>query len=152
MTATTVPHPYDDAQFYDGVPLRRLVAFVIDVIVATVLMGAIAIIGFIAGFLTLGLGWVVAFLLFISADFLYRWVTISGSSATWGMAACGIELRDRLGQRLDAGQALVHTAAYYVSVALGIPILLNLLVMIISPHRRLIHDFLLGTVMINRPA
>ena len=150
-TTDTVPSPYEDAQFYAGVPVRRLVAFVIDVCIAALLMTVIVVVGFVVGFLTFGLGWIVAFLLFIAADFLYRWLTISADSATWGMAIAGIELRDRRGERLDAGQALVHTGAYYVTVALGIPILLNLLVMFISPHRRLIHDFLLGTVMINRP-
>lgn len=150
-TTATLPSPYEDEQFYAGVPARRLFAFVIDFCIVALLMTAIAIVGLVVGFLTLGLGWLVAFLLFISADFLYRWLTISASSATWGMALTGIELRDRRGERLDAGQALMHTAAYYVTVALGIPIILNLLVMFVSPHRRLIHDFLLGTVMINRP-
>ena len=152
MSSTaTIPSPYEDEQFYAGVPLRRFVAFVIDVCITAVLMALIVVVGLVAGFLTFGLGWIVAFLLFLSADFLYRWLTISADSATWGMALAGIELRDRQGERLDAGQALVHTAAYYVTVALGVPILLNLLVMFLSPHRRLIHDFLLGTVAINRP-
>lgn len=149
--STTVPSPYEDTQFYEGVAFRRFVAFLIDVCITALVMAVIAVVGFVAGFLTFGLGWLVAFLLFVSADFLYRWLTIGASSATWGMAICGIELRDRLGQRLDPGQALVHTAAYYISLALGIPILLNLFIMLISPHRRLIHDFVLGTVMINRP-
>lgn len=149
--STTIPCPHDDAQFYEGVAIRRLVAFLIDVCISALIMTAIAVVGFVAGFLTFGLGWIVAFLLFVSADFLYRWMTISAGSATWGMVICGIELRDRRGERLDPGQALVHTAAYYISVALGVPILLNLLIMIVSPHRRLIHDFVLGTVMINRP-
>ena len=151
MTTATVPSPYDDAQFYDGVPLRRLIAFGIDFAITALIMTVIVVVGFIAGLLTFGLGWIIAFLAFISADFIYRWMTISSNSATWGMALCGIELRDARGERLDAGQALVHTAAYYISVALGVPILLNMLIVIVSPHRRLIHDFLLGTVMINRP-
>lgn len=147
----TLPSPYEDEQFYAGVPARRLFAFLIDVCVSVVLMGLIAVVGLVIGFLTLGLGWLVAFLLFISADFLYRWLTISAHSATWGMVLTGIELRDRRGEPLDPGQALAHTAAYYVTVALGIPVILNLVVMFVSPHRRLIHDFLLGTAAINRP-
>lgn len=157
MTDATIhqaglPSPYEDAQFYEGVAVRRLVAFVIDVVISTLLMVMIAVVGLIAGFLTFGLGWLVAIPLFLAADFLYRWITISSDSATWGMAVCGIELRDQRGERLDAGQALVHTGAYYGLAALGIPIVLNLLVMFVSPHRRLLHDFLLGTAMINRPA
>ncbi len=155
MSSTaTVPSPYEDAQFYAGVPVRRLFAFLIDVCIAMLLMAVIVVVGFVVGFFTFGLGWLVAFLLFVSADFLYRWLTISANSATWGMTLTGIELRDRRGERLDPGQALVHTAAFYV-VGVGgliaIPIILNLLVMFLSPHRRLIHDFLLGTVAINRP-
>lgn len=148
----TVPSPYEDAQFYDGVPLRRFFAFCVDSVIIFFILAAIVVIGFIVGLVTFGLGWVIAIGLFFSADFLYRWLTIASGSATWGMAACGIELRDMRGERLDAGQALVHTAAYYVSLVLAVPILLNLFIMFVSPHRRLIHDFLLGTVMINRPA
>ena len=153
-TIATVPSPYEDEQFYAGVPARRLVAFLIDLVIAAVLMTLIVVVGAIVGFFTFGLGWLVAALLFVSADFLYRWLTISAGSATWGMAISGIELRDRRGERLDPGQAFVHTAAFYV-VGIGgliaVPIILNLLVMFLSPHRRLIHDFLLGTVAINRP-
>lgn len=151
-TVATVPSPYEDAQFYDGVMIRRLAAFFVDVVISTLLMTMIATVGLVAGFLTFGLGWLVAIPLFIAADFLYRWLTITADSATWGMALCGIELRDRQGERLDGGQALVHTAAYYILAALGIPLLINLLVPLLSPHRRLLHDYALGTVMINRPA
>ena len=150
-TTATVPSPYEDEQFYAGVPLRRLAAFVIDVVIAGLLMAVIAVVGLVVGFFTFGLGWLVAFALLVSADFLYRWLTISADSATWGMALTGIELRDSRGERLDAGQALVHTVAYYATVMLGVPLILNLVVIFLSPHRRLIHDFLLGTVAINRP-
>ncbi len=153
-TTATLPSPFEDAQFYDGVVARRLFAFLIDVVIASILMGIIVVVGLIVGFFTFGLGWLLAALLFVSADFLYRWLTIAASSATWGMALTGIELRDRRGERLDAGQAFVHTAAFYV-VGVGgmiaIPMILNLVVPFLSPHRRLIHDFLLGTVAINRP-
>lgn len=156
MTATTVPHPYDDAQFYDGVPLRRLMAFCLDVIISFLVVGALIAVFFVLGFLTFGLGWLVMLALLAAGDFLYRWLTIAGNSATWGMSICGIELRDRRGERLDAGQALVHTLGYYAVLVfivggLGIPLLITLLTVFFSPHGRLIHDFLLGTVMINRP-
>ena len=153
-TTATVPSPYEDEQFYSGVVGRRLFAFVVDVVIASLLMGIIVFVGLIVGFFTFGLGWLLAALLFVSADFLYRWLTIAANSGTWGMTLTGIELRDRRGERLDAGQAFVHTAAFYV-VGVGgmiaIPLLLNLVVPFLSPHRRLIHDFLLGTVAINRP-
>lgn len=153
-TTATVPSPYDDAQFYDGVVARRLFAFLIDVCIATLLMAIIVVVGLVVGFFTFGLGWLVAFLLCVSADFLYRWLTIAAGSATWGMTLTGIELRDRRGERLDPGQAFVHTGAFYVvgfGGLIAIPLILNLVVPFLSPHRRLIHDYLLGTVAINRP-
>ena len=153
-TSATIPSPYEDEQFYAGVPARRFVAFLIDLVIAALLMTLIVVVGAVVGFLTFGVGWLIAALLFVAADFLYRWLTISTGSATWGMTLAGIELRDRRGERLDVGQAFVHTAAFYavgVGGLIAIPIILNLLVMFLSPHRRLIHDFLLGTVAINRP-
>ena len=154
-TTATLPSPYEDTQFYDGVVARRLFAFVIDVVIVTLLLTLIVLVGFVVGFLTFGLGWIVAALLFVSADFLYRWLTIAASSGTWGMLLTGIELRDRRGERLDPGQAFVHTGAFYVvgfGGMIAIPLILNLLVPFLAPHRRLIHDYLLGTVAINRPA
>ncbi|MEM7506350.1 MAG: RDD family protein [Pseudomonadota bacterium] len=147
----SLPDPAADRQFYDGVPLRRLVAFVIDMIVIVALMALVALSGVILGFFTAGLGFVLAILLFFATGFAYRFILISQRSATLGMMALGIELRDRTGEKLDAPTSLVHTAGFYVTLMFPFLMVIGWLLMLTSPYRRLGHDILPGTTAINRP-
>lgn len=146
-----LPNPLDDPQFYQGVPLRRLIAFVIDLVIVAVLMVLVMVLGAVLGLFTAGLATLIGFVLFFFTGFLYRYMLISQRSATLGMQAVGIELRDRAGQRLDAPTTLVHTAGFYVSMMFPLLMIVGWAVMIATPHRRLMHDLLPGTVAINKP-
>lgn len=147
----SLPDPVADPQFYDGVPLRRAVAFLIDLVIVASLMALVLVSGVILGFFSAGLGFVVAVMLFFVTGFGYRYLLISQRSATLGMIAAGIELRDRLGEKLDAPTTLVHTAGFYVTMMFPLLLVIGWLLMLGSPHRRLAHDILPGTTAINRP-
>ncbi|MBY8975175.1 RDD family protein [Rhodobacteraceae bacterium NNCM2] len=147
----SLPDPHHDPQFYEGVPARRFVAFVIDSIIIAVLMGLILVAAMIVGFLTLGLGWIVGLGLFFVTGFLYRVFFLSQNSATLGMGFVGIEIRDRTGEPLDPPTALVHTAGYYITTMFPLLLVGGWALMFASPHRRLLHDWLPGTAAINRP-
>jgi len=146
-----VPDPERDPQFYDGVPLRRLVAFVIDSVLILLLMWVIGLVGMLVGVLTLGLALPVFAVLFMSAGFFYRWLLIAQQSATIGMAMTGIELRRADGERLDGVTAFLHTGGFYVCLAVFVLMIASIVIMFGSAHRRMLHDLVLGTVMINRP-
>ena len=147
-----VPDPLHDRQFYEGVPMRRLVAFFIDLGVILVLWCVVLVVGLLVSILTLGLGTPLAAAVFAATGFLYRWVMLAERSATIGMLITGIEVRDAGGDRLNPVIAFLHVAGFYASVFLTPLLVIGWFLMLSSPYRRLLHDLVLGTVVINRPA
>lgn len=147
-----VPDPVHDSQFYDGVPIRRFVAFGIDLTVIIALWCIVLIIGVVVSILTLGLGTPLAVALFSATGFLYRWIMLAQCSATLGMILTGIEVRGPSGAPVDPVMAFLHVAGFYVSVFLTPLLVIGWFLMALSPYRRLLHDLVLGTVVINRPA
>jgi uncharacterized RDD family membrane protein YckC len=147
-----VPDPVIDGQFYDGVPMRRLVAFCIDLVVILGLWCVVLVVGLLISILTLGLGTPLAAAVFAATGFIYRWVMLIERSATLGMILTGIEVRDATGERLNPIVAFLHVAGFYVSVFATPLLVIGWFLMATSPYRRLLHDLFLGTVVINRPA
>lgn len=139
------PDPFEHAEFYDGVTVKRGLAWVIDMLLVSVLTGLVVL-------LTLFTGLLILPAIFLGVDFLYRWVSLSRKSATPGMRLMGILFLDRFGQRLDAGTALLHTLGYYLS---GLTLLVQVIsigLMFISSRGQGLTDHILGTVAINRPS
>lgn len=140
-----LPDPYSQPQFYDGVPLRRLIAWCIDSLLILALSALVVVFTFFVG----------AFiwpLLYLVIGFAYRFVTIANGSATWGMRFAGVELRDALGARLDPGMALAHTAGYTISMALPVLQVISVVMMLTGARKQGLTDAVLGTVALNRRA
>ena len=152
MTTMTAPDPALDGQFYDGVPARRFVAFCIDAAIVLAIWVVVLVLGLFFTLVTLGAAAPLMVLAAASADFLYRWFTLSEGSATLGMRLTGIEIRTAAGSRLDPAAAFLHVAGFYLSVFFTPLLVLGWILMAASPHRRLLHDAVLGAVAINRPA
>lgn len=143
-----IPDPHRDPQFYQGVPLRRFVAFLIDTAVITVLclLGAIILVLF-----TFGLGAVLLPLAFVGTAFVCRWLPLSRNSATLGMVLTGVEVRDARGDYLTPQLAALHTAAF-MGTLMFLPLaIIGWIMMAGSPTRRALHDTFLETVVINKP-
>ncbi|MEM7267988.1 MAG: RDD family protein [Pseudomonadota bacterium] len=140
-----LPDPDGDPQFYRGVAVKRLFAFLIDVIIV---WGAALIIGF----LTLGVAFlIIGFVVFV-IDLMYRAISLSNSSATLGMAMVGIELRTYTGERFNMGMALSHTILFYGMLMFIVVQLISVIMMGGGRYGRGLHDLILGSTMINRPA
>jgi uncharacterized RDD family membrane protein YckC len=130
------------SRLYDGVPLRRGLAWLIDMVIIGVLSALIlpftAFTGiFFFPFLMLVVG------------FLYRWGSIAAASATWGMAVTGIRLRDSHAQDLGAGLAFAHTLGYSLSVAIAPLQLISVVLMLVTARGQGLTDLLLGTEAVN---
>jgi uncharacterized RDD family membrane protein YckC len=140
-----LPDPATQADFYADIPLKRLLAWIVDA--AVILLLCLVALPF-----TAFLGLFFFPLLWLVLGFLYRWTTLASRSATWGMRLVAIEFRDRTGGRFDAGTALLHTLIY--SVAMGTFVLqaLSVALILISERRQSLADHLLGSVAINRAA
>jgi len=151
------PHAYDpiaNPELFTGVLSRRLVAFFIDVIIIAVPVVAAAIFIFLFGIVTLGLGWLLFWLLSPASviwALAYYGLTMGGAaSATIGMRAMDLEIRTWYGAPAYFLLGAVHAVVYWVSISVLTPLIL--LVGLFNTRRRLLHDMLVGTVVINNPA
>lgn len=140
-----LPDPSRQPQFYDGVPMKRLIAWFID----SILILALAM---IAVLLTAFAGLLIWPLLYLTIGFAYRVVTIANGSATWGMRFAGIELRDAAGARLAPGLALAHTAGFTISCTVPVLQVISVAMMLTGARGQGLTDAVLGTVALNRRA
>ncbi|MEO0391392.1 MAG: RDD family protein [Pseudomonadota bacterium] len=140
-----LPDPDRQPEFYTGVPLKRLLAWIIDMVLIVGL--AVLIIPFTA---FTGLFFFPALVAIIG--FLYRLITLTGGSATWGMRFAGIELRTAAGQRLDLSAAFLHTLGYTVSLTIAPLQLVSVAMMLLTDRGQGLSDMVLNTAMLNRRA
>jgi uncharacterized RDD family membrane protein YckC len=137
-----LPDPRYQQEFYDGVTAKRGIAWMIDVVV-------ISIITLLVSTFTI-VGLFILPLMYATISFLYRWLTIAGGSATPGMRVMAIELRDSYGQRLNGGQALLHTVGYFVTMTTVLLQLGSIGAMFATDRGQGLSDLVLGTVALNR--
>ncbi|MDT0683751.1 RDD family protein [Roseicyclus sp. F158] len=140
---TGLPDPEDEAEFYADVPLKRLIAWIVD----TALIAVLVVLGAV---LTLFIGLFFLPVLWFTISFAYRGLTIMRSSATPGMRLMGIELLDKDGARLSSIDAWAHTGLYAMSIAFVSPQVISLVTMAVTPRGKSLVDMLLGTAMVNR--
>jgi uncharacterized RDD family membrane protein YckC len=143
--------PLARPELFDGVLPRRLLAFLVDAVLIGLLTIPLAVLNVFLGILTLGLSWFL-FPVFIPLVALgYNALTMGGpASATPGMRLFGLEMRVWDGQRMYALLAALHAVVFWFSIYLLTPLVL--LVGLFSERRQLLHDLLLGTVLVDRKA
>jgi uncharacterized RDD family membrane protein YckC len=108
---------------------------------------------FVFGIVTLGLGWALYWLLppaSVLWAIVYYGASVGGArSATIGMRVMDLEMRTWYGAPAYFVLGAVHAIAFWLSVSALTPFIL--LVAFFNPRRRLLHDIVLGTVIINNP-
>jgi len=143
--------PLVNPEYFDGVLGRRILAFLIDLTIVTVPVILVSFLILVFGILTLGLGWMLFWLLSpatILWAVLYFGLTLGGpASATLGMRAVGLEMHTIYGAPMSFLIAATHVVLFWISVSALTPFVL--LVAFFNARRRLVHDFLLGTVVVN---
>ena len=140
-----LPDPDRQPQFYESVPAKRLLAWIVD----TVLILALCIVAVV---LTAFVGLFIWPLLYLTIGFAYRVITLANGSATLGMRFVGIEFRDTEGARLDMPLALMHTTGTTISFALPILQVISVVMMLTSSRGQGLTDTIIGTVALNRRA
>jgi len=148
------PHAYDpvrNPELFEGVLPRRVVAFLIDVVIIMTPVAAAVVFIILLGLVTFGLGWVLLPLLYpatvIWALLYYGFTFGSPASATLGMRAMQIEMRTWYGAPCYFVLGAAHAVAFYVSITALTPLVL--LVCFFNERHRLLHDIVLGTIVIN---
>src|SRR3989440_1754729 len=151
------PHAYDpvaNPELFEGVLARRCIAFVIDVVIIAIPVLFAAVFIFIFGLVTLGLGWVLYWLLSPAAviwAICYYGLTFgSPASATIGMRVMDLEMRTWYGAPAYFVLGAAHAVVFWLSVSFLTPLIL--LVALFNARRRLLHDMVVGTIVIINPA
>ena len=154
MSLDIKPHAYDPAtqpELFEGVLARRVIAFLIDLVILAVPVVLAAVFIFFFGIVTLGLGFALYWLLpagTIIWALVYFGTTLGGpNSATIGMRVMDIEMRTWYGAPAYFVLGAVHAIAFWFSVSAFTPFIL--LVAFFNERHRLLHDIVLGTVVIN---
>lgn len=140
-----LPDPRTQPEFYADVPMKRLVAWLVD----TVLIALICLL--IVPF-TAFTGLFFFPLLMLVVGFAYRVVTIANRSATWGMRLMAIEFRTAQGERLGLGLATAHTLGTSLSFAMPLLQVVSVILMLTTARGQGLTDHLLGSVALNRAA
>ena len=144
-----LPDPDRDAQFYEGVPMRRFAAWLVDVVVVLLIGVPLAL---LFGLVTLGFGLALFPVIVGGTGVLYRILTLASGSATWGMRFTGLEFRRHDGTRFDLVFAVLHTLITAVSLGVFVLQLVSCGTILWTRYRQSIADIILGTTAINRPA
>ncbi|MBS9716381.1 RDD family protein [Pseudohalocynthiibacter aestuariivivens] len=144
-TAWGLPDPDREAEFYQDVPTKRLIAWVIDTILTALITALIVVLGVFIPLLILPL-------VFLTVNFIYRTVSLSRNSATPGMRLAAIEFRTNNGERFDLSMALLHTAGFLFSVSLVFPQVISVILMLTGARAQGLTDLVLGCAAINRSA
>src|SRR5947209_16485103 len=144
--------PYDQPELFRGVLTRRVIAFIIDLVVLAIPIVLAVIFIAVFGLITLGLGWLLFWLvspMSIVWALVYYGLTLGGPhSATIGMRTMDLELRTWYGAPGYFVLGAAHALAFWVTISFLTPLIL--IVGLLNSRRRLLHDILLGTVIINR--
>jgi uncharacterized RDD family membrane protein YckC len=126
---------------------RRVLAYLLDLVF-------IAVIGTVLGMLltflaVLSFGLLsVLFVTLPAVGVLYGALTIGGAgSATWGMRLVSLTVRRTDGGRPDFAQALIFSLLFYATIALTSWLIL--LVALLTPRKRALHDLLSGLVILR---
>src|SRR5277367_1548608 len=143
--------PYEEPELFRNVLTRRVIAFIIDLIVLSVPVALAYVFIAVFGLLTLGLGWVLFWLVWPATviwALVYYGTTLGGEhSATIGMRVMDLELRTWYGAPGYFVLGAAHAVLFYVSISVLSPLIL--LLGLFNARRRLPHDIVLGTVVIN---
>ena len=157
MSIDIKPHAYDPAtqpELFEGVLARRVVAFIVDFVIISIPVVLAAMFIFAFGIVTLGLAFALYWLLpsaTVIWAIVYFGVTLGGpASATLGMRVMDLEMRTWYGAPAYFVLGAVHAVAFWFTVSFFTPFVL--LVAFFNERGRLLHDIILGTVIINNAA
>ncbi len=141
----SLPDPEVQPEFYQDVPLKRALAWLVDLLVTLVLtLVALALTLFIA---TLFLP-----LFYVVVSIAYRTVMLSRYGATLGMMMTALKWRGLDGRAPDPMTAFAYSAIHAGQWAV-VPVQIASIVMIlVTPYRQGVNDMMTGTTMLHRIA
>ncbi|HEY8594419.1 MAG TPA: RDD family protein [Devosiaceae bacterium] len=144
-----LPDPANAPELFEGILIRRVMAFCIDMLIVFGLLVAASIATAIAGVFSFGLLWLLFPFVVPAVVVLYYAATLGSTHrATLGMQSMDIVLTPTRGAPLDGWKAFLHTFVFWITFWYLWPI--SLLVALFTPRRELLHDLIVGTLMVRK--
>jgi uncharacterized RDD family membrane protein YckC len=146
--------PWLQPELFHGVLSRRVFAFLIDLVLLSIPIVLAVVFISVFGLVTLGLGWALFWIVSPASviwALIYYGATLGGPhSATMGMRMMDLEMRTWYGEPSYFVMGAAHAVLFWASITMLSPLVL--LVGPFNARRRLLHDIVLGTVIVNASA
>jgi len=142
------PHPRDKPALYEGLLIRRVLAYAADVVAIAILSTAAWVAFGILGAMTFGLLIPVGIIVIGLIPVCYHTYFLGSRGATPGMRFFDLEMWSLTGRQPEYVQAFLATVLFYLSV--GLTASLVLIVALFNDRQRTLHDTLAGTIVLRR--
>ncbi|MAL80086.1 MAG: hypothetical protein CMN55_13405 [Sneathiella sp.] len=135
---------------FEAIRLRRIFAYAIDVVCIAIITFIATVVATLLGVISFGLLSPLLVLILALIPLSYHTLLVGGpGSATLGMRFMNVRMERMNGDKPDYLVAFIHAVLFYLSV--GVTSSLILLVSLFNPRGRLLHDYLLDTVVRRIP-
>lgn len=143
------PDPIENPEYYDGVSVKRVIAYAIDFVICGLVGVVGTIVASIVGLMSFGLLFGPLMALLALIPLIYHTFFISSeNAATPGMRMMGVRVYRLDGGRPEILQAFIQTAVFFLTIAPTS--FLILIVCLFNSQRRCLHDILAGTLILNK--
>ena len=139
----SLPDPYYDPGFYDHLIAKRFLAWAIDL---TVTIDLVLVVITLTAFLAV----MIFPIIWTAVSIAYRTVMLNRYGATLGMLVAAIKLRQLDGTRPDSTVCLWHSVIYSFTMMFVVPQIGSVALMLITPYKQGLNDWLLGTTLVNK--
>lgn len=144
-----LPDPSTAPELFEEILTRRVVAYLIDLVLIGGITIGLSVIALILGLFTFGLSLLsLAFVVPAAVVIYYAFTLGSPRRATVGMQVMDIVLTPTRGQPLDGWMAIFHAALFWLTFWISWPV--TILFALFTPRRQMIHDLIMGTLMVRR--
>lgn len=145
-TAPPLARKKPDLRPFDGVLWRRIVAYLADLFLVSLICLPIGLLLALGGFVTFGLLWGPLPFLWLCVNIVYYTLQVGGGKAsTWGQRLMGLRVLTTENQPPLVFQAFLQVFLFYASVFVATPLVL--LIGLFNAKGSLIHDMLSGLVI-----
>ncbi|MDV7338674.1 RDD family protein [Terasakiella sp. A23] len=142
------PDPVEYPDYYDGISVKRIIAYAIDFLICAVVGFIGAIFASVVGLMSFGLLFGPLMALLALIPITYHTLLIGSSrAATLGMRFVGIRVYRLDGERPEMLQAFIQTAIFFFTAPPTS--FLILIVCLFNTRQRCLHDILAGTIVLN---
>ena len=143
-----LPDPESAPELFENILTRRVLAYFVDLIIVSIISGAVIVVALLVGLVTLGLGWLTIPVALPFSVLIYYVATLgSHNRATVGMQLFDIVLTPTRGVPLDGWKVLLHPFVFWVTIWVFWPLLF---IGLFSQRRQLLHDMITNTMMVRR--